>query len=1198
MRAGEETLRHSIAAATDPRTRARLRIDLAELLRARDAAAARAELDHALREGGPSGALTAAALSFSRSLPLADRLAWLASLAKGDGQTGSQTDGRKDGKTPSPVLVSALAEAQLGADLVRDAALTWLGLARDERVALHHRRAAARKAAQLGDRLPPPDARAAAAVSAELSVGKPRRGPRSAPRDLAEEAVPEKIGAASSRPAAPSKPHGPSPRAKRARPAPTSIWDRAMADARAGQASRSRRLGEEALRAAGPGPELNARVAALDAALREGGFVKDALRLRRTHLEALDGVKARPALLALAKEAEAAGLGVLAVEWRTDAGVVPVVAAAVPPEADSPEAHYLAAQRRLARDGKRDGTDGGKADVAAVLAHIEKALAGHPGADAALALAETLAARVATSEADLGNRKLDLLRAAHAAEFVPARRARLGRRLAETLEARGDALGAVAVLESALAEASSGGWMEPGSARRNSSSGASRLDDGERVRAERVRLLRSLGRSRELSAALEKDAGALQGEARLAVLAEHATLLEGAGEAEKALDVRLMALAEFPGAPVVLDDARRRLDATGRAAESLALAIAALDHTTAPTDLARRRQLLRDVASLTETAAGVDRTGAAEAWLAVLEVDPANAQAAAAAERFLVATGDWERCAELLAWLAARAPTLPESSESGAPSRTALLWRLAELRRARLGQIDEALRLYVELGAASKSALPPLADPPALAAFVRREPLLAVETARAAVAPTAAERSRALLDRARGFAERGRRDDAERDALAAIDFDPHNMEALTALEKLFEEPPRARLLVDELGRRAAKLEPSAAATLFFGRGRAAARAGDNGTAREAYRRAMSLDPTLAEPIAALGALASKEGDWSEVAKLLESEVGLTTSSARKGALLLELAVVQGDRLAAPARAVALLDDAARHLRDEPRVLDLRGRFNLAAGNWQAAAEALDQLAARSAAIPDAAERYFAIGAAAEAAGDLDRALTLYSRSYSRDGSYRPTLERLSAICFQRGQWDNAWKATEALLDRHGAAIEPAPRATLLVRSALADLHVGQRVSAVAKLGEIVTRGASYAPEAGIRDVAESWAGMHLEPRLLVTLEPRRRDRILRRAREAFALTDGGADAARRQALEILGALAVVDGRWEEAFSALEALAADAMFEPQRRADFLVAAGDVMSRHYGDRDVAEPFYERARALWPGHARFGTPPERVS
>src|SRR6185312_12353535 len=650
--------------------------------------------------------------------------------------------------------------------------------------------------------------------------------------------------------------------------------------------------------------------------------------------------------------------------------------------------------------------------------------------------------------------------------------------------------------------------------------------------------------------------------------------------------------------PTVLDDARRRLEATGRAAESLALATAALDHTE---DAPRRRQILRDVARLTESAPNVDPSGAAAAWLAVLEVDPSDFAAAAAAERFLVATGDWERCADLLAWLAARAPTLPGGppAAEGAPSRGALLWRLAELRRARLGQTDEALRLYVELGASdSPSPLPPLADPPALVALARRDPVLAVETARAAAAPSAAERSRALLDRARALAERGRREEAERDALAALELHPRNMEALAALEKLYEEPARARALADEFGRRAVKVDPASAAALSYGRGRASARAGDNAGAREAYRRAMALDPTLAEPIAALAALASKEGDWSEVAKLLESELGLTTSTARKGALLRELAVLRGDRLGVPARAVARLDEAAKHLGDEPRVLDLRARFNLAAGNWQAAAEALDQLAARSATIPDAAERYFAVGAAAEAAGDVDRALTLYSRSYSRDGTFRPTLERLSAICFERGQWDNTWKATEALLDRHGAAIDPGARATLLVRSALADLHVGQRVSAVGKLAEIVTRGPSYSPDAGIRDVAESWAGMHLEPRLLVSLEARRRERILRRAREAFALTDGGTDAARRQALEILGALAIVDGRWEEAFSALDALASDTTFEADRRAAFLLAAGDVMSRRYGDRGLAAPFYERAQAVWPGHPRFGKPPEGVS
>src|SRR5262249_57835566 len=129
----------------------------------------------------------------------------------------------------------------------------------------------------------------------------------------------------------------------------------------------------------------------------------------------------------------------------------------------------------------------------------------------------------------------------------------------------------------------------------------------------RGRLWRSLGRPGELAGGLEKDGGGLLGDARLPVLAEQADLLEAAGEAERALDVRMMALAEFPGAPAVLDDARARLEATGRPIESLALAIAALDHTT---DRTRRLALLRDVAVLVQqTGVSANAGGCTNPWL-------------------------------------------------------------------------------------------------------------------------------------------------------------------------------------------------------------------------------------------------------------------------------------------------------------------------------------------------------------------------------------------------------------------------------------------------------------------------------------------------------------------------------------------------------------------------------------------------------
>src|SRR4029079_9817003 len=111
-----------------------------------------------------------------------------------------------------------------------------------------------------------------------------------------------------------------------------------------------------------------------------------------------------------------------------------------------------------------------------------------------------------------------------------------------------------------------------------------------------------------------------------------------------------------------------------------------------------------------------------------------------------------------------------------------LLWRLAELRREHLGEADEALRLSGQI-AGLGTRLGPLADPPELASLARRDFALTVETARAGVAPTAPDRSRALVDRAALLVARGRGGDAERDALAALDLDPRNTDRQPALKE-------------------------------------------------------------------------------------------------------------------------------------------------------------------------------------------------------------------------------------------------------------------------------------------------------------------------------------------------------------------------------------------------------------------------------
>src|SRR6187399_3032862 len=78
MAVAEEALRKSIASAPDARARARLRVELAGVVRARDPAAARMELTNAAREGGATQALTMAAITMARTLPPPERVVWLA----------------------------------------------------------------------------------------------------------------------------------------------------------------------------------------------------------------------------------------------------------------------------------------------------------------------------------------------------------------------------------------------------------------------------------------------------------------------------------------------------------------------------------------------------------------------------------------------------------------------------------------------------------------------------------------------------------------------------------------------------------------------------------------------------------------------------------------------------------------------------------------------------------------------------------------------------------------------------------------------------------------------------------------------------------------------------------------------------------------------------------------------------------------
>ena len=160
-RAGE--LRRAVATARDGAVRARLHVQLAELLRARDVSAALAELRSAAADARGLPGVTMAVLSVARTLPAKDRLALLTEL-------GPAAD------APVPAWSAAAAETHAELGEPARAADAWLALARDERVPLHRRRVAARRAEAVAVGVAPDLQRAALRLSATLTSGASRLG--------------------------------------------------------------------------------------------------------------------------------------------------------------------------------------------------------------------------------------------------------------------------------------------------------------------------------------------------------------------------------------------------------------------------------------------------------------------------------------------------------------------------------------------------------------------------------------------------------------------------------------------------------------------------------------------------------------------------------------------------------------------------------------------------------------------------------------------------------------------------------------------------------------------------------------------------------------------------------------------------------------------------------------------------------------
>jgi golgin subfamily B member 1 len=554
-----------------------------------------------------------------------------------------------------------------------------------------------------------------------------------------------------------------------------------------------------------------------------------------------------------------------------------------------------------------------------------------------------------------------------------------------------------------------------------------------------------------------------------------------------------------------------------------------------------RAELLRQLADVYENGAG-DLKRAFEALTTALHVDPADDDAAAAAERLAAATGSW-------ADLVGEASEL--TTEVTDPVIASRWWaRLGRWYADKLDRFDYAtpsLRRALELDAANRAAHVTFAE--VLRKQNKWAELADALRAHVVVEPDAGEKLDlyiALGDLCEShLASTAKAIEAYQ---AAVDLDPDNDDALAALERLYRRDERWGNLAKVLERRAELLDTQ-------DKGRAAAirrelatlradKLGDLEGAIARYEAALDKDPAEVAALQALEDLYEKTGRTEEYLRTLERLITYAPEG-EKLVKLRKLASELEDRDGAAGRARAAYEkilDLEPHAEDAFRGL---GRLLAADGKWYEVVALVERHIASARSPAQKLELYLENAQINERElADPHRAIECYLNALAIDETCRPALVALARL-YQRTE---AWDRAVQILVRH------------------AELEGNRGAAEWAEAGRI-----AYEHE----DDAEL-AERHLEKALSIDpahLGALRNAARLHQARGAWAravdhlLRAEEASSSRLERVEILvEAAELVDGRLEDPERALELLERVLKLDPdhveagEKVADRLVANG--------------------------------------
>jgi golgin subfamily B member 1 len=257
----------------------------------------------------------------------------------------------------------------------------------------------------------------------------------------------------------------------------------------------------------------------------------------------------------------------------------------------------------------------------------------------------------------------------------------------------------------------------------------------------------------------------------------------------------------------------------------------------------------------------------------------------------------------------------------------------------------------------------------------------------------------------------------------ALQLDPDSRQAVSALGRLYERSGNWNIALDMLRREARIAAGSPDAVELHVRMGAIHEDMllDTASAKEAYGRALQLDPGHLPAIRALKGIAERERNRDRFLELLVDEARYATDPAEKADRYAEAARVyheeRDDREGAARYFEEALKHGPRHLGAARPLSDIY----VGQSRWPDAERVLAVIVSTLSQGGDAKElcrQSYRLGYVEEKLGKLDEALAAYRRAYELDATYLPALEGLGNLLVRQEQWEEALPIFTTIIIHH------------------------------------------------------------------------------------------------------------------------------------------------------------------------------------